>query len=459
MAAADPEELHGRVQDLIERYADLGIELVVPTGDQLNAFRQACPGDQVRVPDLDHKMAVETLAGSLYVASSKLGDDGCYLGVGLGNVPVGFDITRAARTRRPTLVVVIGQPGCGKTTLGKKVCWQGRLRGVSTVFVDPGQEGDGLASLPGIGRVNQVRLDEGSAGRLDPFRIYRDRGEAALLAADLCRHFLPVKLAQEVDHLLGIAAERVSQSERPSLRAVIDTLRGFTTEGAPQWAADNLEAVSRLPMARTCFATEQVPDLDLLNALTLLQFRNLAVPDANVQREDYDLRDRLAVGLVHALTALAGRLIDAGTDADPKAIFYIEARIIMGSRQGLALLERDVLRGRKRNTAPWIDTQNATHVSSPTLSGNLAGAFVFRLDSPVEIDAACDLLGVAQEPENRARISQLGLAEAGEETIRYSECLHRDVDGNVGTLFVDLESEELRQAFDTTPGRAQELVG
>jgi hypothetical protein len=404
-------------------------------------------------------MAVETLAGSLYVASSKLGDDGCYLGVGLGNVPVGFDITRAARTRRPTLVVVIGQPGCGKTTLGKKVAWQSRLRGVSTVFVDPGQEGDGLAALRGIGRVNHVRLDEDSAGRLDPYRIYRDRGEAALLAADLCRHFLPVRLAQEVDHLLGIAAERVSQTERPSLKAVIEALRAFTTEGAPQWAADNLEAVSRLPMARTCFATEQVPDLDLLNALTLLQFSNLAVPDANVQREDYDLRDRLAVGLVHALTALAGRLIDAGTDADPKAIFYIEARIIMGSRQGLALLERDVLRGRKRNTAPWIDTQNATHVSSPTLSGNLAGAFVFRLDSAVEIEAACDLLGVAQEPENRARISQLGLAEAGEETIRYSECLHRDVDGNVGTLFVDLESEELRQAFDTTPGHAQELVG
>src|SRR5207244_13632309 len=105
-----------------------------------------------------------------------------------------------------------------------------------------------------------------------------------------------------------------------------------------------------------------------------------SVPEASVKREDYDLRDRLAVGLVHALTALAGRLIDAGTDADPKAIFYIEARLVMGSRQGLALLERDVLRGRKRNTTPWIDTQNATHVGSPTLAGNVARAFVLRLD-------------------------------------------------------------------------------
>ena len=70
--------------------------------DQLNAFRQALPGDQVRVHSFQQIMAVETLAGSLYVSSSKLGDDGCYLGVGLGNVPVGFDITRAARTRRHT---------------------------------------------------------------------------------------------------------------------------------------------------------------------------------------------------------------------------------------------------------------------------------------------------------------------------------------------------------------------
>ncbi|MDQ6900821.1 MAG: ATP-binding protein [Candidatus Dormibacteraeota bacterium] len=450
VAARDPEELQEHVQDLIERYADLGIELEVPTGDQLNAFRQALPGDQVRVHGFQQIMAVETLAGSLYVSSSKLGDDGCYLGTGLGNVPVGFDITQAARTRQPTLVVVVGRPGCGKTTLGKKAAWHGRLRGVSTVFVDPGQEADGLAALPGIGRVNRVRLDEGSAGMLDPFRIYRDRGDAALLAADLCRHFLPEQLARDVDHHLGPVAEKVSQAARPSLRAVVDALRE-REDGKARWAAENLDAVSRLPMARTCFATDQVPDLDLLNALTLLQFRNLAVPDANVKREDYDLRDRLAVGLVHALTALAGRLIDVGGDADPKAIYYIEARIIMGSRQGLALLERDVLRGRKRNTTPWIDTQNATHVSSPTLSGNLAAAFVFRLETEVEIKAACDLLGIEKEPENLARIAQLGRQEQGQEEIRYSECVHRDVDGNVGTLYVDLETEELREAFNTTP--------
>jgi hypothetical protein len=127
----------------------------------------------------------------------------------------------------------------------------------------------------------------------------------------------------------------------------------------------------------------------------------------------------------------------------------------MGSRQGLALLERDVLRGRKRNTTPWIDTQNATHVGSPTLSGNLAAAFVFRLETEVEIRAACDLLGIEKEPENLARIAQLGRQEQGQEEIRYSECLHRDVDGNVGTLYVDLETEELREAFDTTPPQQQ----
>ncbi|MDQ6897971.1 MAG: ATP-binding protein [Candidatus Dormibacteraeota bacterium] len=453
VAAPDTEELRNRVQDLIERYADMGIELVVPTGDQLNAFRQALPGDEVQVLGYEQKVAVETLAGSLYVASSKLGDDGCYLGTGLGNVPVGLDITRAARIRRPTLIVIVGQPGGGKTTLAKLICYQGRLRGVWCVFVDPKQEAEGLAALPGIGRVNRVRLDEQDAGKLDPFRVYPDRGDAALLAADLCRHFLPVKLAQEVDHLLGTAVERVSRTERPSLRGVAETLATFG-DGPPRWAAENLEAISRLPMARTCFATEEVQDLDLAGALTLLQFRNLVVPDASSRREDYDLRDRLAVGLVHAITALAGRLIDAGADSDPKAIFYVEARAILESRQGLALLERDVLRGRARNTTPVLDTQNATHLTTPTLSGNVSCAFVFRMEAPEELEAACDLLGVTKDPENLARIAQLGRAEQGEELIRFSECLHRDVDGNVGTLFVDLQSGELRQAFDTTPGRA-----
>jgi hypothetical protein len=454
LAATDPEELAENVQDVIERYADLGIGMEVVTADQINAYLQALVGDRVRVHGFQQIMAPETLAGSLYVSSSKLGDDGCYLGRGLGNVPVGFDITQAARTGQPTLVVVVGRPGGGKTTLGKKACWHGRLRGVSTVFVDPGQEADGLAALPGIGRVNRVRLDESSAGMLDPFRIYRDRGDAALLAADLCRHFLPEQLARDVDHLLGIAAEKVSQTAQPSMQAVVETLRTFSDEKAG-WAAENLDALSRLPMARTCFARDRVLVMDLLNALTLLQFRNLAVPDPSVKREDYDLRDRLGVGLVHALTALAGQLIDVGSDADPKAIFYIEARIIMGSRQGLALLERDVLRGRKRNTVPWIDTQNATHITSSTLKGNVGAAYVFRLETPDELKAGCELLWIEKEPETMARIAQLGRQGQGGEEVLYSECLHRDVNGNVGTLYVELESDELREAFYTTPPQQQ----
>lgn len=67
-------ELNARVGDVRQAYADLDIDVARPTGDQWALFLEAMPGDRLRTPIYRQRMPVTTMAGSMYIASRRLGD-------------------------------------------------------------------------------------------------------------------------------------------------------------------------------------------------------------------------------------------------------------------------------------------------------------------------------------------------------------------------------------------------
>jgi hypothetical protein len=455
VAAPDEGELNDRVIDLVEMYADFDLALVRPGGDQLALFMETIPGGRRRVAAYGHELPMVTFAGSMWGASSELGDrQGPFVGWATGHrlAPVGYDATRAAAANRENAVAITGAPGGGKSNLAYLQAAQLAMRGVSVMLIDPKEEATGLSRLPGLGRVQLLRLTDSYAGALDAFAIEPDRSRAALLAADLCRFFLPAELGRSAEDSILAAAGEESLEADPSTMGVVQRLLR-SPEPDAQRAGRTLEALSTYPLARLCLARGTAKTWDLLHALTIIQFPGVSFPSASTRPEDYSVTDRLAVGLMFATTALTSRLIEAGEPGQPKAIIFDEAWAITRSSQGAALVDRLARTGRSKDTVLFLVTQSAADLLDERLKNNISVKFAFRAKDKDEALAVCRLLDLEETPEHVAVVRELGLQGRTREGEKVGECLFADLDGRVGRLRVDLVLPEWIDAFDTTPKR------
>jgi energy-coupling factor transporter ATP-binding protein EcfA2 len=356
--------------------------------------------------------------------------------------PVHLDPLRAALVDYPTGISITGTPGKGKTTLANYMTYLMRLRGAWVAYVDPKKEALGMTQLPGLGRVQIIDLDETYEGLLDPFRVENDRSDSALLAADLCRQFLPPYLARQVEAVLITASDEESQAPRPSMHGLVDRLARHH-DPAVQQAAHTLGAIGRYPLARLCFARSEIPELQMDEALTIIQFgRKLNLPESDKPAEHYDIGERLSLGLMHMVTALVSRLRDLGGANQPKAVVLDEAYTLTNTQRGQFLVERLARTGRSKNTTVLLVTQNAADLLNEKIRNCLSSVFAFGSQDEEEVRAVLRLLGVEESDANLRRIRNLESAE----------CVFRDLEGRVGRIAVELISEELANAFSTTPG-------
>ncbi|MFP5370015.1 MAG: ATP-binding protein [Actinomycetes bacterium] len=442
VAGASADELAAQVDYLVESYRDVGIELVRPSGDQLSLFLEAIPGDRLRVHAYEQRQAVSTLAGSMFVATTELGDGaGPYLGetTGRTRAAVHFDPLAAAQRNLPTSIAITGQPGTGKTNLAELLLFQMAMRGTWCLLIDPKNEASGLGELPGLGDVRVLELGPRHAGLLDPFSVAETAREGALLAVDVLRLLLPSGLSADQEAALLSACRAETERERPSLQGVVERLRE-SPEPVAERLSSTLGYFADLPLAQLCFSPGAGDRLDPEERLTILQIQGLSFPEADTPRSEYTLADRLAVAVMFLVTAFAHRLADAAR-VQAKAIVLDEAWALTGSRQGRSLVQRLARTGRSKNTAFVLVTQNAGDLLEETVTNNLSACFAFRSTQADEVGAVLRLLGVDPTPAHAAMVCSLG----------NGECVFRDVDGRVGTLQVDLVLPELAAAFDTTP--------
>ena len=464
IAAGTEEEMEERVDVVEAMFADMGMELTRPSGDQLSLFLEAMPGDHVRAVGArrkdgrwkggayEQRMATVTLAGTMWGASGELGDnEGCPIGYTLGGSRsvVQYDPLRAARadgSGRETAVGITGTLGSGKSLLAGSLTYQSRLRGAVGVVIDPAvrQEGGGgwdrMMALAGLGKVQQVRLDQSYAGLLDPWQIEPNAEKAGLLATDLLMSFLPdTEATRDLELAMFAAADEEAKSYRPSLVGMVGRLA--QSEDAPtRRAAAALNAMSGMPLARMVFAREPGRELRLDGALTLFQFDGLDLPAASTRREDYTREQRLAVGLMLAITALSSQLIRCGGPEQPKLLAIDEAWVLTGNARAQRMIEEVVRAGRKHNLAVLLISQSAFDFSDERVRNCLGAIMAFRCKSEAEMVEVCRLLGVEPTAE---LISAVRAFEAG-------DCLFRDLDGRVGRIHVD-PIPELLAVLSTTP--------
>lgn len=461
VAAGTEEELEERVDVVEAMFADMGMELTRPSGDQLSLFLEAMPGDHVRAVGArrkdgrwkggayEQRMATVTLAGTMWGASGELGDnEGCPIGYTLGgshNI-VRLDLMRAAREDRPTAVAYTGTLGSGKSLAAGMKTYQARLRGATGVVIDPAARTEGgggwerLLALPGLGRVQHIKLDPSYAGLLDPWHIEPDTDKASLLAMDLLMSFLPpTEATRDLEVEITAAAAEEAHSAQPSMGGLVARLAG-SEDARTRRASVALEAMGKMPLARMVFSREPGRELRLDGALTLFQFDGLNLPAAAARREDYTIEQRLAVGLMLAITALASQLVRSGGPEQEKLLVIDEAWVLTGNARAQRMIEEAVRAGRKHNMAVLLISQSAFDFSDERIRNCLGAILAYSSQSEAELVEVCRLLGVEPTAE---LISAARAFEAG-------DCLIRDLDGRVGRIHID-PTPELLAVLSTTP--------
>ncbi|MGH9129640.1 MAG: ATP-binding protein [Acidimicrobiales bacterium] len=440
-------ELAEVVGDLFDSYRDLGVELVRPRGDQLSLFLEAMPGGRLRRRSYQQRQPVVTLAGSMFHATSELGDTiGPYIGMtsGVTCTPVHFDPLAAALANRPTTVAICGAPGEGKTTLAQLLTYQMALRGAAVVTADPKGDAQGLLQLPGMEHAHQVQLGPEHAGLLDPFRLVAEPAEARLLAVGIVQSLLPPNLASGLEHALLACAGEETSIEAPSLIGMVRRL-ARSPSSTVRAAGVALEALAELPLSRLCFADNprRAPLRFSAGAVIALSFSGIDLPAPGIDPSQQTLAERLAVAVMGLVTALCNRLVSDSAANLPKAVMFDEAWAITQSRVGANLVRRLARTGRSRNTALLLVSQNAGDLVDETVTNNVGAAFCFCSTDEAEVADILRLVRAEPSPEHSSLVANL----------RNGQCLFRDLEARIGVLTVDLVTEEIRKAFNTTPDR------
>jgi hypothetical protein len=443
LAAASEGELEERVERVRREYAP--VELHRPLGDQLALFCSHLPAQRAAVPHYDDYLTVEQFGATVPVATHAVGSEaGPYIGHSLSGSrqPVLFDPTEASRTARAPACLLAGTLGSGKTLLLQLIAYQAFLQGSVVCDIDP--KGDHrLESLPGVAeRMEAVELsaDEACRGMLDPLRIGPPETREDL-AVGFLLSVLPEPVRPEWQTEVRLAVQTVSaDGGRGCERVVRELERGSPSarEVGRALAVHAAAGIARLGVAPADGAVEEAG----VRQVTSLRIRNLTLPLPGIPRAELSEEERLGQALLRLLAVYALRL----TSADPTrhaVLGFDEAWVLLADSAGRALVDRISRLGRAQNVTPLLATQVLGDAQE--LEGLVGALFCFGVETDAEAEQALRLLHLDADDERLRR--QLT-------SFRRGRCLHRDYQGRVGPMQVDLVDPELLAALDTTPRTA-----
>jgi AAA-like domain len=349
-----------------------------------------------------------------------------------------FDPTEASRTARAPACLLAGTLGSGKTLLLQLIAYQAFLQGSVVCDIDP--KGDHrLERLPGVAeRMEAVELssDEACRGMLDPLRIGPPETREDL-AAGFLLSVLPEPVRPEWQTELRLAVQTINADGGRSCQRVVRELeRGSPAarEVGRALAVHAAAGIARLGFAPADGTVEEAG----ARQVTSLRIRNLTLLPG-IPRSQLSEEERLGQTLLRLLAVYARRL----TSADPTrhaVLGFDEAWVLLADSAGRALVDRISRLGRAQNVTPLLATQVLGDAHE--LEGLVGALFCFGVETDAEAEQALRLLHLDADDERLRR--QLT-------SFRRGRCLHRDYQGRVGPMQVDLVDPELLAALDTTP--------
>lgn len=449
--APTEEILRDKVQETIDHYRNLGIEVSWPSGDQFDLLLESQPADRIRVRSYEQRQSLSAISGGMPTANSAVGDRiennkgwiGPFIGRTTSRIeePIFLSIHSAIARNNPPGVLITGSPGGGKSFTAFTLTCQMAMQGVWSIYIDPKADALPIVNIPGLGDTKIFDLRNGADGLLDPFSISTgEAGESTLMAMETIRLLMGSRLTSAQESAMIDSIEYVAEQPEPSLSMVVDHLLVSENEHA-RVLGKNLNLIRKLKFAKLCFSPQGNVNINPEKGLTVITMLGLDLPTTEQDPSSYSFPNRLAVAIMYLLSTFTLNLMGSLNKSHPKAVIIDEAWAITSTQQGKAMIPKIARMGRSLNTALMLVSQNANDFTSEGLVNSMSIKMAFRAKSNDEVDGVIKLFDLPETDYHQEVIR----------TLHNGECLIQDTDGRTARVQIDAWDPIWKKAFDTNP--------
>lgn len=370
------------------------------------------------------------------------------------HTPVFFDLHTSIASSNPPGVYVSGSPGSGKSFFSMMMAYQSTLSGKITVYLDPKADSVNILNLQSdLGDINVWDLaDDKKAepGILDPFSLEKEPAQQQLLVMSLIETFAGTLTSEQRNSLTPIV-EDVIKLKKPSLRIVMQRLLARRNDPQANALGNQLKLIEPLKFSRLCFDHYEGSAMKMGKGLTIITLLGLKMPDPNMDEKDYQINDRLGMGIMFLVTNYIRNIMigaDDGHDEEgkkrvppPKTVIIDESWAVLATKMGRQVISEICRLGRSLNTACVLISQNADDIDKFGLQNSISTRFAFRVKTVAEGEKVRESFDLPED---------VGIAQS---MINFDkgDCIMKDFNNNVACVHIDSYDKRIFDAFNTNP--------
>lgn len=369
------------------------------------------------------------------------------------HTPVFFDLHTSIASSNPPGVYVSGSPGSGKSFFSMMMAYQSTLSGKITVYLDPKADSVNILNLQSdLGDINIWDLaDDKKAepGILDPFSLEKEPAQQQLLVMSLIETFAGTLTSEQRNSLTPIV-EDVIKLKKPSLRIVMQRLLARRNDPQANALGNQLKLIEPLKFSRLCFDHYEGSVMKMGKGLTIITLLGLKMPDPNMDEKDYQINDRLGMGIMFLVTNYIRNIMVANDGHDeegkkrvppPKTVIIDESWAVLATKMGRQVISEICRLGRSLNTACVLISQNADDIDKFGLQNSISTRFAFRVKTVAEGEKVRESFDLPED---------VGIAQS---MINFDkgDCIMKDFNNNVACVHIDSYDKRIFDAFNTNP--------
>lgn len=370
------------------------------------------------------------------------------------HTPVFFDLHTSIASSNPPGVYVSGSPGSGKSFFSMMMAYQSTLSGKITVYLDPKADSVNILNLQSdLGDINIWDLADDKKvepGILDPFSLEKEPAQQQLLVMSLIETFAGTLTSEQRNSLTPII-EDVIKLKKPSLRIVMQRLLARRNDPQANALGNQLKLIEPLKFSRLCFDHYEGSAMKMGKGLTIITLLGLKMPDPNMDEKDYQINDRLGMGIMFLVTNYIRNImigVDDGHDEEgkkrvppPKTVIIDESWAVLATKMGRQVISEICRLGRSLNTACVLISQNADDIDKFGLQNSISTRFAFRVKTIAEGEKVRESFDLPED---------VGIAQS---MINFDkgDCIMKDFNNNVACVHIDSYDKRIFNAFNTNP--------